>query len=167
MDDDDDDVSDPETTRMDPDAAAQPIGFVPRFPPPPKYIRVRANYKKEKTFNRVFLAQELDGADESASVSDRDAAVSTAGPQNERYTGKAIWALVFSNDGKYLAAAGQDRKVRVWQVVASAEDRESSGQAEGDDEAPRLHAPVFKSQPVQVYEGHSGSILDLSWSKVP
>ncbi|OOF93247.1 hypothetical protein ASPCADRAFT_8195 [Aspergillus carbonarius ITEM 5010] len=162
---DDDDVSDPETTRMDPDAAAQPIGFVPRFPPPPKYIRVRANYKKEKTFNRVFLAQELDGADESASVSDRDAAVSTAGPQNERYTGKAIWALVFSNDGKYLAAAGQDRKVRVWQVVASAEDRESSGQAEGDDEAPRLHAPVFKSQPVQVYEGHSGSILDLSWSK--
>ncbi|RAK99445.1 WD40 repeat-like protein [Aspergillus ibericus CBS 121593] len=160
----DDDVSEPETSRMDPDVAAQPIGFVPRFPPPPKYIRVRANYKKEKTFDRVFLAQELDGADDGASVSERDAAISTAGPQNERYTGKAIWALVFSNDGKYLAAAGQDRKVRVWQVVASPEDRDPS-QAEGADEAPRLNAQVFKSQPVQVYEGHTGSILDLSWSK--
>lgn len=163
--DDEDDVSEPETSRMDPDAAAQPIGFVPRFPPPPKYIRVRAHYKKEKTFNRVFLAQELDGADDSASVSDHDA-VSTAGPQNERYTGKAIWALVFSNDGKYMAAAGQDRKVRVWQVVASPEDR-SPSEPESDDDAPRLNAQVFKPQPIQVYEGHTGSILDLSWSKVP
>ncbi|GLA12379.1 hypothetical protein AnigIFM62618_007516 [Aspergillus niger] len=161
--DDEDDVSEPETSRMDPDAAAQPIGFVPRFPPPPKYIRVRAHYKKEKTFNRVFLAQELDGADDSASVSDHDA-VSTAGPQNERYTGKAIWALVFSNDGKYMAAAGQDRKVRVWQVVASPEDR-SPSEPESDDDAPRLNAQVFKPQPIQVYEGHTGSILDLSWSK--
>ncbi|OJZ84787.1 hypothetical protein ASPFODRAFT_83014 [Aspergillus luchuensis CBS 106.47] len=161
--DDEDDVSEPETSRMDPDAAAQPIGFVPRFPPPPKYIRVRAHYKKEKTFNRVFLAQELDGADDSASVSDHDA-ISTAGPQNEKYTGKAIWALVFSNDGKYMAAAGQDRKVRVWQVVASPEDRTSS-EPGSDDDAPRLNAQVFKTQPVQVYEGHTGSILDLSWSK--
>ncbi|PYH90439.1 WD repeat protein [Aspergillus ellipticus CBS 707.79] len=164
--DDEDDVSDPETTRMDPDAAAQPIGFFPRMPPPPKYIRVRAHYKKEKTFTRVFVAQELEGADDTASVSERDAAMSTAGPHNETYTGKAIWALVFSNDGKYLAAAGQDRKVRVWQVVASPEDREP-GEPHGDaaDPPPRLNAQVFKSQPAQVYDGHTGSILDLSWSK--
>ncbi|PWY67158.1 WD40 repeat-like protein [Aspergillus heteromorphus CBS 117.55] len=165
-DEDDDDVSDPETTRMDPDAAPQPIGFFPRLPPPPKYIRVRAHYKKEKTFTRVFLAQELDGADESAGGTEREAAMSTAGPQNEKNTGKAIWALVFSNDGKYLAAAGQDRKVRVWQVVAAPEHRDSDDpEGDGDDAPPRLNAQVFKSQPVQVYEGHTGSILDLSWSK--
>ncbi|RAL14664.1 WD repeat protein [Aspergillus homomorphus CBS 101889] len=162
-----DDVSEPETARMDTDAASQPIGFFPRLPPPPKYIRVRAHYKKEKTFSRVFVAQELEGASGAVGGSDKDASVSAAaaGP-NEGNTGKAIWALVFSNDGKYLAAAGQDRKVRVWQVVGSPEDRDPAEPAgDGDDAPPRLNAQVFKSRPVQVYEGHTGSVLDLSWSK--
>lgn len=163
--DEEDNVSEMGNARTDVSATAQPIGFVPRFPPPPKYARVKAHYKKERTFNRLFQAQELEGLDSPAPV-DEDGRPGTAGTQSSRTTGKAIWALMFSKDGKYLAAAGQDRKVRVWAVIASPEDRESS-ESEGEDEEPRrLSAPVFKQTPIQAYDSHSGSILDLSWSKV-
>ncbi|KAL4904834.1 WD40-repeat-containing domain protein [Aspergillus multicolor] len=150
--------------RNDAPAAAQPIGFFPRFPPPPKYARVRAHYKKEKTFNRLFQAQELEGVDSPALVKE-DERPQTGDSQKSKAAGKAIWALCFSKDGRYLAAAGQDRKVRVWQVITNPEDRDTSeSDGEGDD-LPRLKAPVFKPKPVQVYDSHSGSILDLSWSK--
>ncbi|KAL4975408.1 WD40-repeat-containing domain protein [Aspergillus desertorum] len=162
--DEEDNVSEMGNARNGAAAAAQPIGFFPRFPPPPKYARVRAHYKKEKTFNRLFQAQELEGVDTSAQA-DQDERPDMGDSQNSRSTGKAIWALVFSKDGKYLAAAGQDRKVRVWQVIASPEDRDASESEGEDDEMPRLKAPVFKEKPVQVYDSHSGSILDLSWSK--
>lgn len=159
-----DDVSEPDTARMD--AAAQTIGFIPRFPRPPKYLRVRAHYKKEKTFNRVFVAQELEGAGEKD-----DAGSSTAGSQTGQHTGKAIWSVVFSNDGKYMATAGQDRMVRIWAVLASHTDREAAElddeeeDKDQNDDLPKLKAPVFQTKPVQVFEGHTGSILDLSWSK--
>ncbi|GAB1214476.1 hypothetical protein ATERTT37_003639 [Aspergillus terreus] len=163
---DEDDVSEPETTRMDPDASSQPIGFFPRFPRPPKYIRVRAQYKKEKTFHRTFVAQELEGAENALDQSDKDGAASSAGDHSTSKAGKAVWALVFSKDGKYLAAAGQDGKVRVWAVISSPEDRnETEPEGHDDDALPQLKAPVLKQKPIQVYEGHTGSILDLSWSK--
>lgn len=148
------------------DAAAQPIGFIPRFPRPPKYLRVRAHYKKEKTFDKVFVAQELDGRDEPTDTAENPSSNSSAAGQSDRSDGRALWAMVFSNDGRYLAAAGQDKKVRVWAVISSPEDRDSEGDSTQGDEPPPLKAPVFKAKPVQVYEGHSGSILDLSWSKV-
>ncbi|EAW13096.1 WD40 repeat domain-containing protein [Aspergillus clavatus NRRL 1] len=165
-----DDVSEPDTFRMDANTAPQPIGFLPRFPPPPKYIRVKAYYKKDKTFDRVFLAQELDDAGPSSDRSVKDAAGSTTGLPGSSNAGKAIWALSFSKDGKYMAAAGQDKKVRVWAVIASPEDRQREGlggieNGHNEDETPQLRAPVFKAKPVQVYEGHIGSVLDLSWSK--
>ncbi|KAF7161503.1 hypothetical protein CNMCM5623_007074 [Aspergillus felis] len=165
-----DDVSEPDTFRMDANAAAQPIGFFPKFPPPPKYIRVKAYYKKDKTFSRVFLAQELTDTEVPSNHSVKDATGSTTGTLSGANAGKAIWALSFSKDGKYLAAAGQDRRVRVWAVIASLEDRKEEGLGEGEeaqngDEPPRLKAPVFRAKPIQVYEGHSASVLDLSWSK--
>ncbi|PLB35738.1 WD40 repeat domain-containing protein [Aspergillus candidus] len=160
---DEDDVSEPDTARMDADASAQPIGFFPRFPRPPKYLRVRVHYKKHKTFGRVFVAQELEGAGITPVSQEESEEPSAHGHGG---AGKAIWALVFSNDGKYLAAAGQDSKVRVWSVVGSPEDRDSIQTMEDDgDGLPRLNAPVFRSEPIQVYEGHTGSVLDLSWSK--
>lgn len=152
---------------MDADSAAQRIGFFPRFPRPPKYIRVRAHHKKEKAFNKVFVAQELEGEDEPSDPAYKPSSASSAAGQSDG--GKAVWAMVFSNDGRYLAAAGQDKKVRVWAVVSSTDDRsplETGGDNAQDDEPPQLKAPVFRAKPVQVYEGHTGSILDLSWSKV-
>lgn len=149
---------------------SHPVGFIPRHLAPSKYLKVRAHYKKDKTFNRVFLAQELEGSGPPPKPADRRISTSSA-LQNGDHTGKAVWALMFSKDGKYLAAAGQDRKVRVWTVIATPEERED---ANGDEEATPvdaqdnsgLRAPVFHPEPVQVYEGHTGSILDLSWSKV-
>jgi WD40 repeat protein len=150
---------------------SHPIGFIARHPGPVKYLKVRAHYKKDKTFNRVFLAQELEGGGPPPKAADRRISTSSALPQNGDHNGRAVWALVFSKDGKYLAAAGQDRKVRVWAVISTPEERED---ANGEEEqtpvdaqdTPKLKAPVFQPTPIQVYEGHKGSILDLSWSKV-
>ncbi|RDW63001.1 uncharacterized protein DSM5745_10112 [Aspergillus mulundensis] len=162
--DEEDNVSEMGNARNDAPVAAQPIGFFPKFPPPPKYARVRAHYKKEKTFNRLFQAQELEGAEIPALVNE-DERPGTGDSQKSKSSGKAIWALCFSKDGKYIAAAGQDRKVRVWQVITNPEDRDNSESDGEEDDLPRLKAPVFKQKPVQVYDNHSGSILDLSWSK--
>jgi WD repeat-containing protein 44 len=142
---------------------AHPIGFIPRFPPPPRYIKVKAHFKKHKAFDRVFLAQELDSVDDDSAHGDDQASIKS------KNNSKAIWAMVFSKDGKYLAAAGQDKVVRVWAVITNTEDREAHEQEESEvrgDEGLRLTAPVFKTKPIREYYGHTGSVLDLSWSKV-
>ncbi|KAJ5558417.1 Oxo-4-hydroxy-4-carboxy-5-ureidoimidazoline decarboxylase [Penicillium sp. DV-2018c] len=164
-----DDLSEPEASRMSVDTS-HPIGFIPRHPGPSKYLKVRAQYKKAKTFDRVFLAQELEGSSSSPKAADRRISGSSALSHNVENTGKAVWALMFSKDGKYLAAAGQDRKVRVWAVISTNEEREENNRDEEStpvdaQEPPKFNAPVFRTKPVQVYEGHTGSILDLSWSK--
>ena len=153
--------------------SSQPIGFIPRFPAPAKYIRVRAHHKKEKTFARVFVAQELEGSGEASHLEENKSSASSVVGESGKNPGKAVWSLEFSSDGRYLASAGQDGKVRVWGVISSTEDRDAEeslnqGQDDANDDhgPPRLRAPVFKTTPVQVYEGHTGSILDLSWSKV-
>lgn len=85
--------------------------------------------------------------------------------------------MKFSKDGKYLAAGGQDKIVRVWQVIGSADERtahEEEEDAAGLDHGGvytqgtgvRLNAPVFKNEPVREYTGHTADILDLSWSRV-
>jgi hypothetical protein len=55
-------------------------------------------------------------------------------------------------------------------VITTPEERadatQSDSDAPTDDQPPRLKAPVFHPKPVRVFEGHTGSILDLSWSKV-
>lgn len=165
-----DETSEPEASRMSVDTS-NPIGFIPRHPAPSKYLKVRAHYKKGKTFDRVFLAQELEGSSPLPKAAERRISSSSALSQNGENTGKAIWALTFSKDGKYLAAAGQDRKVRVWAVISTPEEREDANGDEEDtpvdaQENFKLNAPVFQSKPIQIYEGHTGSILDLSWSKV-
>lgn len=85
--------------------------------------------------------------------------------------------MQFSKDGKYLAAGGQDKLVRVWKVIGTQEERsahereeDAAGLASGgfytEGAGMRLNAPVFRKEPVHEYTGHTADILDLSWSKV-
>ena len=152
---------------MDADVFSQPIGYIPQFPSPPKYIKVRAHGKKEKDFNRLFLAQELRGRTGVEIAQAGGRLVKNASFKTGAKDGNAIWAMEFSKDGKHLAAGGKDNLVRVWAVISTKEER-LAHEAEEEDvgkDAQRLSAPVFKTRPGQEYEGHTASILDLSWSK--
>ena len=171
--DDDSETDDKRAEGTDADVFLQPIGFIPNFPTPPKYIKIRSRGKKEKEFNRVFLAQELRGLTgvEIAQVGGRSVKGGPIHPLDKSKNGKAIWAMTFSEDGRYLAAGGHDHIVRVWGIIATQEDRQKHEKTEdiaGNDGGAhsRLSAPVFKTKPVREYEGHTASVLDLSWSKV-
>ena len=91
-------------------------------------------------------------------------------PSERTKDGSSIWAMEFSKDGRFLAAGGHDRILRVWAVISTEEDRLAHEREEvavsKDGQRTRLSAPVFKTKPIQEYEGHTASILDLSWSKV-
>lgn len=164
-------AGDRRTEGMDADVFSQPIGYIPQFPSPPKYIKMRSHGKKEKDFNRVFLAQELRGRTgvEIAQSGGRLVKNGAYKHQGDK-DGNAIWALEFSKDGKHLAAGGKDYVVRVWAVISTKEERlaheTEEDAAAKDGQSVRLNAPVFKRKTVQEYGGHTASILDLSWSKV-
>ncbi|KAI5305713.1 hypothetical protein KEM56_003542 [Ascosphaera pollenicola] len=162
--------NDARATGTDAEIFAQPkngYAYVPQYPPPPKYIKVRSYSRKQMEFGRVFVAQELSdvhsknalygigvGEDDAnsgsptvASSSNTQLPLQWQRTQQQQHTtshAKAIWAIEFS----------QNREAHEIEEDAR------------DDQSPiKLTAPVFKAQPVQMYEGHTGSVVDLSWSK--
>ena len=134
---------------------------------------MRANHRKQKEFERVFLAQVLlertQRSKRKVSGDEEIVHVDDSLHSRDQPFNKAIWAMEFSKDGRFLAAAGQDRKVRVWAVISSATDREAheADEEEKNPEQPgvRLNAPVLRTKLIREYQGHTSSILDLSWSK--
>ncbi|EOO00147.1 putative wd repeat domain-containing protein [Phaeoacremonium minimum UCRPA7] len=149
-------------------------GYIPHHKEPPRYIRIKAHNKRNREFNRMFLAQELvgthpkatqDGVEEKGPIV--TVSVAGAGGRRRQRTGGAIWATEFSKDGRYFAAAGKDAVVRVWAVIVTQEDRRTEEEEEAASGAvgERLSAPVFKERPVREFAGHTGEVLDLSWSK--
>jgi len=146
------------------------MGFNPRHPAPPAYIKVRAKFKKERDFDRMFLAQELRCASHKLrrqGSSNKLRRKNSASPAESN----PIWAMEFSRDGKYLAAAGADKIVRVWAVLSNPQERQKHEQQESSEseangvDSGHLSAPVFQSKPIWEFEGHSSTVLDLSWSK--
>ncbi|KAH0548588.1 hypothetical protein GP486_007869 [Trichoglossum hirsutum] len=165
FDEDESELGDRRAEGLDAHIFSQPIGYTPQFPPPPKYIKVRSHNKRVREFDRVFLAQELF----------RQAMFREGGrPSNvdpSKGAMDAIWAMEFSKDGRYLAAGGQDKIVRVWAVISTSDEREAlekEGEFSSIDSSGygvRLKAPVFRGKTIRDYQGHAGDVLDLSWSK--
>lgn len=172
-------TSDPRPEGNDAEVFAQPMdnmGYNPRHPQPPAYIKVRAKNKHKPDFDRLFLAQELGGAlpiagggDLSGKVERRENGANklrrkSSVPSTDART---VWAMEFSRDGKFMASAGVDGVLRVWAVLCTLEDRQKHESQENGhgQESERLSAPVFQSKPFREYEGHTSTILDVSWSK--
>ncbi|EPE06420.1 wd repeat domain-containing protein [Ophiostoma piceae UAMH 11346] len=147
-------------------------GYIPHHKEPPRYIKIKQHNKKTREFDRMFLAQELIGTRPPETPSDSRVPIVTVTTSNQgrmkTATGGAIWTTEFSKDGKYMAAGGRDHIVRIWQVISTAEDRRAQEEEEahnGGGEGERLSAPVFLEKPVREFVGHTGEILDISWSK--
>ncbi|PNY24671.1 WD repeat-containing protein [Tolypocladium capitatum] len=142
-------------------------GYIPLYKEPPRYIRVKPHNKKDRDFNRLFLAQELLGTKPPAEDELQCRAPATAVGNKILKAGDAIWAAEFSVDGHYLAVAGKDQTVRVFSVISTPEERRAHEEEEnqGDGNGERLSAPVFRTKPTREFEGHTGEILALSWSK--
>jgi WD40 repeat protein len=159
-------AGDPRPEGMDAQIFSQTVdnmGFSPKHPQPPAYIKVRSKFKREREFNRVFLAQELRAGAEKKSPANGASPV----PSGSAGTQNPVWAMEFSKDGKYLAAGGQDKIVRVWAVISTAEERRAHEKEESgpDGSGANLSAPVFQQRTFREYVGHTATILDLSWSK--
>jgi len=152
-------------------------GYTPHHKEPPRYIRTKAHNKKIREYNRMFLAQELVGTkppkseDRGEPTEDGKppvvtVSVAAASGRKATHTGGAVWATEFSKDGKFFATAGKDHVVRIWAVITTPEERRAcEEEAANGGAGERLSAPVFRGQPIREFEGHTGEVLDLSWSK--
>jgi WD40 repeat protein len=153
-------------------------------------VQVRTKNKQHKEFNHLFLAQKLPLAVQSESPAESElpgeslTSLSTTDHNSHRKK-NPVWAMKFSNNGRYLAAGGQDGIVRVWAVLSDPEERGREAFASSDSaptsttsaanqdppstpkkERQSVRAPVLSSKPLHELRGHTADVLDLSWSKV-
>ncbi|CDK27743.1 unnamed protein product [Kuraishia capsulata CBS 1993] len=162
----------------------------------PKYKELykRSAKSASKGFERFFLAQEMmpsETESSGSSISEMKSGINFKDP-NKR---NAVWNMQFSHDGKYMATAGDDGVIRIWQVLSSVMDRHteedklkgglvSPSDVSFVDEDLELDgyahdskkrkdkrkkkedfAPIFKSRPIREFVSHSDTINCLDWSK--
>ncbi|CAH9111812.1 unnamed protein product [Cuscuta europaea] len=134
-----------------------------------EWIKVQQQGKTYKEFTGLQLCQEIQAHEGS------------------------IWAMKFSQDARYLASAGEDRVINVWEmqdveVIRAWEERGSSTplhpslvgnlQKAGKSSSTKkkdslipdyVNMPetvfAFSEKPVSTLTGHQDEVLDLSWSK--
>lgn len=149
----------------------------------PKYFKpLRKGKKSPKILNNIFLAQELRcSVTESSDTESEIERPLLKEPKGSSHTQTLasmnpdeILVMQFSRDGKYLAVAGRDARITVWQVISSPLSRLEYKNQEDTAKAFKKpnsklklfqNAPVFLQEPVRVFEGHTNTILCLDWSK--
>lgn len=145
----------------------------------PKFVRTTKRSKRSpRMLNNMFLAQELHCADvESPASSDVESDVEKNSDRESITTENTssmnknkLLVMEFSRDGKYLAVAGHDGRITVWQVISSPLSRlqyKNYAASEVKDKKSKMYmsAPVFHQEPVRVFEGHGKTVLALDWSK--
>lgn len=139
----------------------------------PKYTRVsRKSVKSPKALNHLFLSQELRCTPRPDYDSEPSSDHDDLPPAT--YNSQEILVMEFSRDGKYLAVAGRDSNIYVWQVISSPLSRlkykkyeSSKRETSNGSRKNKIHldAPVFLQEPVRVFEGHTKSVMCLDWSK--
>lgn len=134
----------------------------------PKLMRIsRRSNKSPRVLNNMFLAQELRGTAnlDTSTVESDSGGDDSDQPMNPH----EVLVMEFSQDGKYLAAAGRDCRITVWQVISLPLSRlqykNTEAEKPQDDKQVFRPAPVFHLLPVCVFEGHTATVLSLAWSK--
>lgn len=148
----------------------------------PKYYKpLRKGKKSPKLLNNIFLAQELrclhPETYESDSASETERAYAVENKRDTSFSAlnpEEILVMEFSRDGKYLAVAGRDKRITVWQVISSPLSKLEFRNKEATLKSSKKRnsklrlfraAPVFLQEPVRVFEGHTNTVLCLDWSK--
>ncbi|KAL2614095.1 hypothetical protein R1flu_025787 [Riccia fluitans] len=143
-----------------------------RVPRSPQRVKVHVVKKSQRELSNLHLAQEI-----------------------HAHQG-AIWTMKFSNDGRYLASAGQDRVIHIREVVDHPIDKDFDGKdgiqdsagerwetnasdphgkkgsaktskkksASGSSPAKMPKLFWLSENAVCSFKGHTGDVLDLSWS---
>lgn len=78
-----------------------------------------------------------------------------------------IRVLLFNINGRMLATAGADKVIRIWDVDARVEDKLAIPRSDANQQQHYQYQRQYlrNSAPKVVLRGHTGEIVDLSWSK--
>lgn len=133
-----------------------PVEKPKKNPSSSEWIKVQQQGKTLKEFTGLQLCQEINAHEGS------------------------IWTIKFSWDARYLATAGEDRVIHIWEVQDVELIKPSDEQANLKAKAPStkkkdtsvpdyVNMPdsvfAFSEKPFCTLTGHQDEVLDLSWSK--
>jgi WD40 repeat protein len=134
-------------------------------------LQVKVKSKTKTEFGHLNLIQELNINSGPGSSPNNSTASLKESQSASVDASRAIFALKFSPDGNYLAAAGAEGVIRIWRLLPQAILDGNASAAGSNDPSAHLTslealkvATIFEEDPIQVLRGHGGEILDLAWS---
>lgn len=116
------------------------------------HVRVVAHKKRDRDFTNLYRWQRIHAH---------------SGP---------IRVMEFNKSGRYLATAGQDCIIKIWDIdtrleenrailLGSGSPSHSAGSAEAINRVNAAYTYIRKGAPLLTFKGHTSDVLTLSWSK--